>query len=180
MSRISPKQAHRRFIAMKTITVHANNQATSSLLHKRTSAILSPVSERYSKPQPWWIHEFGLTSIEETNQEAEGVMDVHGIEEQDKEVGEKQEKQRLDGDEPTEDFSPAGEVEIFVDAKFLPEGVDYSEHVEKCESKGGAGSFVLVENCDATFDKEDKDDYDMFKDLAQDVAFRNSFNSRRW
>ena len=32
---------------------------------------------------------------------------------------------------------------------------------------------------DATYDKEDREDYDIFKDLAQDVAFRNSFNSRR-
>lgn len=129
MSRISPKQAHRRFIALNTITVHANNRVTPSLLHKRTSTILSPVSEQYSKPQPWWVHEFGLTSIEETNQEAEGVVDVHGIEEQDKEVGEKQEKQRLAVDsEPTEDFSLAGEVEIFVDAKFLPKGL-WAPHI---------------------------------------------------
>ena len=126
MSRISPKQAHRRFIAMNTITVHANNRVASSLLPKRTSTILSPVAERYGKPRPWWIHEFGLTSIEETNQEAEEVMDVRGIEEQDGEVGEKQAEKssRLDeDDEPTEDFGLAGEVEIFVDAKFLPKGL---------------------------------------------------------
>ena len=56
-------------------------------------------------------------------------MDVHGIEEQDKEVGEKQEKQRLAVDsEPTEDFSLAGEVEIFVDAKFLPKGL-WAPHI---------------------------------------------------
>lgn len=111
---------------MNTITVHANNRVISSLPHKRSSTSISPVSKRYSKLQPWWVHEFGLTSIEETNQEVEEIVgrSVDDIEEQDEEAGEKQEKQQLvEDDEPTDDFTLAGEVEIFVDAKFLPKGL---------------------------------------------------------